>query len=133
MEMGQKEKRGVASNVSRGIVFGMIGTAIIMFLLCIIAAGLIAKEMLPQESMAIISPVICAVGMLVGCRIAIGKSGQGALPVSLGCAAVSLLLLYLCRLILKSDTAFDWQNIGIALGAALAAALLWSGKKRKRR
>ncbi len=131
--MGQKDKRGIFGDISRGIVFGMLSGIIVMLLLCFAGAGLIAKELLPQESMGIMASIICAAGMLIGSRVAIGKSGHGALPVSLGCAAASMLLLYFGRLMMKSDSAFGWQNIGITIAAAVAAALLWSGRKGKRR
>ncbi len=131
--MGQKEKRRMVGELARAIVFGMIGDVIVIMLLCFACAGLMAKEVLPQERIQIISPLICAIGILIGCRIAIGKCGYGALPVSLGCGAASLLLWYFVRLIFHFESVFGWQNMGIGMGAAVAAALLWSGRKRKRR
>lgn len=119
--------------IGRAIVSGMIGDMVVSMILCFAFAGLIAKEMLPQEWMKIISPLICAIGILIGCRIAVGKCGYGALPVSLSCGAACLLLWYMVRLIFGFDSVFSWQNIGIGMGAAMAAALLWSGRKRKRR
>ncbi len=129
--MGQKGKRGIADEVGRVVVFGVISAIIAMMILCFVGAELLSKEVLPQESVEIISIIICAVGMLIGCRIAIGKSKHGALPVSLGCAAGSLLLLYFGRLIIKSDTTFGWQNLGVGIAAAVAAAFLWSSRKGK--
>lgn len=131
--MGQKEKRGVTVEVGWAIAFGMIGAIFIMMILSVAGAGLIAKEVLPQERIGIISLLICAIGMLIGCRIAIGKSGYGALPVSLGCAGLSLLILYIGRVILRAGTAYSWQNVGVGMAAAVLAALLWSGRKGKRR
>lgn len=123
----------MVGTIGRAIVFGMIGDVIVIMILCFAFAGLLAKEILPQEWMRIISPMVCAIGILIGCRVAIGKSGYGALPVSLGCGAASLLLWYLVRVIFHFESVFSWQNIGIGMGAAVAAALLWSGRKSKRR
>lgn len=116
---------------AEGILIGALTAAVVIVVLCFIAAFALSREWAPESAAGYIGYGICAVGAWLGCARAQKKSALGRLPASLCCALVLLALMWAVRLLAKAEGEAVWYSAGIVLGCALMSALIGAGGRRR--
>lgn len=115
---------------AKGILAGVLTAAVMIFVLCLIAAFALSREWLPESAAGYIGYGICAVGAWVGCARAQRSSALGRLPASLCCGAVLLACMWAVHLLCRAEGEAVWYSAGIVLACALVSAILGAGKRR---
>lgn len=127
----QKTERG-SLQLLRSIMIGGGLAALGALLLSLLFALLLSMERLPESSVELLAGVTAGASVLFGALMAVRLAGRKRLAVAMGTAAVYLLLSLLLRLICF-DGGWNFVPGAVALLAALAAGLLSSRKKRRKR
>lgn len=118
------------------VVSMLLGSGIsllMMVALCMGAAALFAKGTIPEQMLQPVAWLVCALSIFSGCRAALRGADQMRLPVSLGCAFVSMLVLALAQLLVfRTPAALPGVTAAVSAAMALLAAVLGSRKKPHR-
>ncbi len=116
----------------RSVLMGGVLAGALSLLLAMLFALLISMEALPEGVEGILAIAAAAVSVFTGAFAAVRAAGKRRLSVAVGAAAVYLLLTLLIRL-LCFDGAWRIGPAAAAVMGALAAGLLGSRKKRRKR
>ncbi|MBQ7566941.1 MAG: TIGR04086 family membrane protein, partial [Oscillospiraceae bacterium] len=130
-----RRQKGDRMSAAMWILCGGTGAAVIAMLLSMLLALLIVKQVIPQESVRILSVATAAIAAFFAVKFSCVQNRENRFLIATGCSALFFALTMLLKLILfPGATDGIWLHAAACLaGGLLAAVTMGKGRRDSRR